>query len=102
VLLAGTVVTLQLVSGVHVEAVPCGPPDALTGIGLCTADIAADWFSTSADTALYHDIDSDLEALLEDPRQTAFVGVVQAFGQFLERHRPNTGSVRHRPSTSSD
>lgn len=25
--------------------------------------------STSADTKLYHDIDSDLEALLEDPRK---------------------------------
>jgi hypothetical protein len=27
--------------------------------------------STSADTALYHDIDSDLEALLEDPPKSA-------------------------------
>jgi hypothetical protein len=27
--------------------------------------------STSADTALYHDIDCDLEALLEDPHKSA-------------------------------
>ena len=26
--------------------------------------------STSVDTSLYHDIDSDLEALLEDPRKS--------------------------------
>jgi len=50
VLTSGLTVSLLFETDTFKSAtVPCGAPDGTSGVGLCTASVAADWFSTSAD-----------------------------------------------------